>query len=183
MKLIPLQILALTFLLFSCQKERLKNEKEVLIGKWELQYSRDVRTSQYGSGCWATKKFPDNSTPTTLTFKKSGKVIFEHKGEKNTYRINFNDKKSDDYIVFVDELHDVYVCTDTGAMYDNGTEYLGKFHGFKANFHYGLNKNKKLSIKGYVNDNLLRINSSASIISERNKDWRFSYYNYFRRVN
>ena len=66
------QLIFITFLIllaFSCQKERLKDEKEVFIGKWELKYS--IETKKWsGVPMKVDSIFPSNS-PATLTFKKT----------------------------------------------------------------------------------------------------------------
>jgi hypothetical protein len=91
--------LFLTLVLFSCKKDKLNGEKEILIGKWKWVYSD------------ATLSFcnPPTSdiiiTPITkgmnysIEFDKKGKVIFyENNNLTEDYRIVFTQWKVSDYV-------------------------------------------------------------------------------------
>ena len=57
---------------FSCQKERLKGEKEIFIGEWELQYA--IETTVWSGVPMKIDTIFPSCSPTTLTFKKNRKV-------------------------------------------------------------------------------------------------------------
>lgn len=171
MKKIIYIILIISFA-FSCQKERLKDEKEIFIGEWELQYA--IETKKWsGVPMEIDTIFPSNS-PTTLTFKKNGKVFLNENGEEEKYKMNLKR----DEARFSGQLSDVWFLRDAGPV-----SFSEKQHFFAANFHNGLGAGNRTQVVGSVGKDWLRINSSSKIISELSLDSRKNYNHFFKRIN
>tara|TARA_B110000208_G_C11536148_1_gene346147 strand:+ start:44 stop:565 length:522 start_codon:yes stop_codon:yes gene_type:complete len=171
------QLIFITFLIllaFSCQKERLKDEKEVFIGKWELKYS--IETKKWsGVPMKVDSIFPSNS-PATLTFKKNGKVLLLLNDIEEKYKMNLKR----DEARFNNTLKDVWFLRDSGSVF-----FSEKQHPFAANFHNGIGEANKVRIVGSISEDWLIIDSSPKIISEYNSNsaWGDSYDNFFKRVD
>jgi hypothetical protein len=171
------QLIFITFLIllaFSYQKERLKDEKEVFIGKWELKYS--IETKKWsGVPMKVDSIFPSNS-PATLTFKKNGKVLLLLNDIEEKYKMNLKR----DEARFNNTLKDVWFLRDSGSVF-----FSEKQHPFAANFHNGIGEANKVRIVGSISEDWLIIDSSPKIISNYydNTAWGDSYNNFFKRVN
>ena len=164
-------VLSLAFL--SCKKQRLNKEKEVFVGKWEFSYAiSNPAFSQRG-----TIIYPNQNEPKTiLNFKKSGKVIFNHKGEEQHFKMNFRDNRTGSGF-FEEEMTDLSLWNDSAKI------NLGKFHSFSANICYGESYGRFLSLSGRINQEMLILFSDEYIISEgENLHYLSTYDNYFVRV-
>ena len=124
----------LSILFLSCKKDKLKNDKEILIGKWKWVYTQNT----WRANC-------DNSpiisyyTPVTegkeyeIEFTKKGCVRFyENETETSKYRIIFT--------------NDGWELISTGI-----------YSGF-YNFNIMLNNKEDLFFAGYVNNDTLIVN-------------------------
>jgi tRNA(Ile2) C34 agmatinyltransferase TiaS len=158
-------------LAFSCQKERLKDEKEIFIGEWELQYAIET-TVWSGNPMKIDTIFPCDSP--SLTFKKNGTVLFVLNGEEEKYKMNLKRHEAS----FNNELKDVWFIRDTGSVF-----FSEKQHFFIANFHNGIGAKNRTRVTGSIGKDWLRINSSSKIISEYNTSSARgeSYNNFFKR--
>lgn len=117
--------------------------------------------------------FPSNF-PTTLTFKKNGKVFLNENGEEEKYKMNLKR----DEARFSGQLSDVWFLRDAGPV-----SFSEKQHYFTANFHNGIGAANKASVAGSIGKDWLIIYSSSKIISEYYYEWDESYNNFFKRVN
>ena len=166
-------ISTLILLSFSCQKERLKDHKEIFIGKWELQYAIENKWRN-GSPRKIDTIFPCNS-PATLTFKKSGRVFLNKNEEEVKYKMNLKR----DHAYLRDEIKEIYLDSDTGKVL-----FLENQSFFSANFHDGIGETNRTRVAGTIGKDWLRIRSSSKIISEYQDGTRVTiYYNFFKRVN
>lgn len=159
-------ISTLLLLGFSCKKEKLKNEKEVFIGKWELEYVlEDFFYVKYGHHTFYDTLIPGVNAPTTfLTFKKKGLLTKEENGEEERFKINFKNKLSDKD--GYSSYNDAYFKTtkETGSVFwDDTTRYFKDVYSFLANFH--LKNNSVSTIKGIVNQDMLMLKTSGGTIS------------------
>lgn len=145
-------ISTLILLGFSCKKERLNDNKELLVGKWELDYAiyywYNFKRSRYEN--FDTLIPGINANNLFITFKKSGKVLAEVDGEESKYKMNFKTKYNK-YVSFDNEKSNVNIRTE------DGLQYLGDFYLFKANFHHK-GESEANVILGAVNDNTLKLN-------------------------
>ncbi len=96
-------------------------------------------------------------------------------GEESNYKMNFRKKGSGASPYFLTEREDRYTRNDTSLV------YLGSFDHFLVNFHQ--RPYPMVKVAGIINDDMLRINSSKTIISGGTGDSRFTYYHYFKRVS
>lgn len=168
-------ISVLFFFTFSCQKERLKDEKEIFIGEWELKYTiKSEWVNAPGSPREIDIIYPSGSA-TTLDFKKNGKVFLNINGEEIKYKMNL--KRDGAYLH--SELKDIYIESDSGNVF-----FIEKQYYFRANFHNGLGAGNKTQVIGSIGKDWMRIRSSSDIIEEYvSFDSRQTrYYNFFKRV-
>ena len=111
-----------------------------------------------------------------MNFKKSGKVIFNHKGEEQHFKMNFRDNRTGSGF-FEEEMTDLSLWNDSAKI------NLGKFHSFSANICYGESYGRFLSLSGRINQEMLILFSDEYIISEgENLHYLSTYDNYFVRV-
>lgn len=129
-----LLILFSIIFLFSCKKDRLKDDKEIFIGKWKWVYTK----SSHRSNC-------DNPTIvsyyTPITEGKNYEIEFIKKGCVRFYE---NETEQEKYrIVFT----------------NNGWELVasGSYSGY-YNFNIMLNNKEDLFFAGYVNNDTLIVN-------------------------
>jgi len=122
----PVVFLIILFISFSCKKDKLKDDKEIFIGKWSWVYSKANLDL-----CSGFPKYDDTLTPTTenttyqIEFIKKGKVFF-YKDQVliAEHRIVFN--------VFGPP----YTCNELGYTFyainldnDNGTDVMTGLEG------------------------------------------------------
>lgn len=173
MKKIIYLILIMSFA-FSYQKERLKEEKEIFIGEWEFQYA--IETKKWSGVPMKIDTIFPSDTPTTLSFKKNGKVLLLLNNIEEKYKMNLSRGEAR----FNNTLKDVLVVRDSGSVF-----FSEKQHPFAANFHNGMGEGNRITVVGSFGEDWLRIRSSSKIISEYNSNsaWGDSYNNFFKRVD
>lgn len=122
----PFFVLVVLFIgLNSCKKDKLKNEKEILIGKWTWTHTY----YEYNKCTQCCHLYDTLSTLVTnktfaMEFEKKGKVKFyENDVLVDTYRIIF-----DDFYGESDFVYDIHLDGDEnqrllGRVYTNGTLY------------------------------------------------------------
>ena len=70
-------------LLASCKKDKLKDEKEILVGKWEWEYSINHKNVCSNGPFWTDTLTPQSEgAHYIIEFLKKGKVIFYKEGEE-----------------------------------------------------------------------------------------------------
>tara|TARA_B110000902_G_scaffold62440_1_gene73847 strand:+ start:40 stop:513 length:474 start_codon:yes stop_codon:yes gene_type:complete len=147
---------ALLIFVFSCKKERLNNDKEILVGTWEL----DFRESYYwGSPGWPfsldTLRAGIETPNIELEIKKSGKVIVRIDGEEEIYKLNFRYRYN------------------SSARYDE--------ESFQANFYSTSNK-VFYFVSGLISENELVLDTKEKFISNTLTSAGGTHYsNYFKR--
>lgn len=177
-----LNIFLISILILSCRKEKLKDEKEVFIGKWELQYAIERTTSLNpgNSYCKLDTVFPPYIENATLTFKKKGKIILEKGGKKKRFSMNFKERK-DVYTII-----DFYALSDSIEICSETHKSIGKVNWFRAVTHSAFQFSSYTPLEGYINDKWLVLLSSSKIIDESinsTSNGLEGYYNIFKKVD
>jgi hypothetical protein len=146
------------FFSFSCKKERLNAEKEILVGTWQL----DFRESHYWGGpgwpvSFDTLRAGIETPNIELEIKKSGKVIVKIGGEEEIYKLNFRYRYN------------------SSARFDN--------QSFEANF-YSTKEKEFYIVNGVVDENDLFLSTKEKFISNTlNTAGGTVFENFFKRKN
>ncbi len=84
-------LVMITFLLFSCKKDKLKGDKEIFIGKWKWVITKTLENSCGGGPEYYTYKDPiSEGVNYSIEFLKCGKVVYyENNKETSKDRIVF----------------------------------------------------------------------------------------------
>ncbi len=138
---ILIQIISITILFSSCTKDKLKGDREILIGKWTWIYS------DHNYGWCNNMSFYDLKNPASVNqtfdieFEKKGKVkLFENDNVKDENRVVFHNFQKDSennfisksffYSIYLDnesenELYG-HVNSDTLVILNSGFPFYGK---------------------------------------------------------
>ena len=171
-------ISVLILFVFSCKKEKLKYEKEVFIGEWELQFviNKNQSMNPGNSYCFLDTVFATNANKTMLTFKEKGKIILKIDNKKKGFSVNFKEKKGEN-ISFKSSADTLKICSKTFTE-------IGELHGFNAIVQSTFQFSKYITLNGKVNEDWLILYSSPDIIDEPYNEFIYNgYTNFFKRVN
>ncbi len=171
-------ILICAFTFFSCRKERLDDEKELLVGQWKLEYAIRVNRSVNPSASYCrmdTITFSGNDIP-IVTFLKKGKIILDINDKKKRFSINFKDKPGRYMGYYENGTDSLEICSSVSKNIVNLDYFFGAVQS-------SLQLTSYIRLFGRVNENWLVLISSPKIIDDSSDDYDEDYYNIFRRVN
>lgn len=144
-------ISALIFLGFSCKKQRLRKERDILVGEWQLEYQvKRYYNAKYGYYNADDTIYNTSNSPIQLVFEKNGKGSYINEGNTEEFKITFRTGKlyGDENSQFTETLEESFIRNKNGLI------SIGDYHSFYCKWHLN-SSNTSIGIGGLVNENSL----------------------------
>jgi len=169
-------LLILIFLFSSCEKEELKEDKEIFIGKWKWAFTYKLAYTYLPHGGRRQKPsydtiFSNSENVKSIEFEKDGDVVFSNNGYDVRKRIFFKDFSESSYTY---KAH-YYVFYPPNNYSTYTSLKINDVRDFRAN----LDNNEYLTFSGFVkNDTLITMKYFPY---ETTDDYHIvtEYYSYF----